>query len=248
MIKGYYDGSKDEKGTDFLTLGGISASDSTWPRIETAWGGVLAERGLDGWHSSDRRARMERNAFAGAAHALFDAIGKFREAPTFSYAVTVVLADHRRAIAEGVPLLTPEAICINWAFSHLVVPAKEDLPIVLYFDQGERFMHLIRRIWEKARGGRRQGRGWPWDVSQIERLDSRDVYALQAADLIAWSANRHERMRLARDEGDPGRVEAAEMTMISFFAARHLSKVYDYEALIALPEIYRRSLESNEPA
>lgn len=244
MIHAYYDGSADETGTEFITLGGLSASKSTWPLIEEAWRVELAQLDIEEWHSSKERARWGRQNFAHAAHRLFHVLGRFRDARVFSYAVTVVLADYRQAKSEGAALDTPEKICVNWAFSTLVVPPADGLPIVLYFDRGEQFMKGIMRIWERARrGGRRYG--WPGDVEEILPA-SRRRHAIQAADLISWSARRHQ-MSLTKDQqGDVGRVGAEELALHTIIATKHQAMIYDYPKLVALPDAYRRAIAKNQ--
>src|SRR2546428_6785813 len=110
---------------------------------------------------------MTAGDFTRAVHVLFGVLADFWESLAFSYAVTVLIPDYKRAESEGLVLPRAEAICADHALEFLVVPTRDDLPIFLYFDQTERFMHPIRRVWQRARRGGRERRGWPSDIAQI---------------------------------------------------------------------------------
>jgi hypothetical protein len=241
LITAYFDGSGKSDASTVLTLGGVSASDVVWPLIEDAWVSTLADLSVPLWRTATMHNSMTPRDFTHASHRLFGVLRAFRQAPTCSYAASVVLSDFARVKVEGSPLESPEAVCVNFCCSNLVIPTASDLPIVMCFDRGEDFMHRVRRVWQQARRRGRQRRGWPWQTADIRSGLSADYAGLQAADLIAWSANRYERMRRTHEHRDARHQRAMWLVIESFFSAFHRSNVYDYERLLKLPQSYRRS-------
>ena len=220
MLRVYYDGSIDHEGGS-LTLAGLGASDALWPQFEAGWAEALDHHGLKWWHSTDAMSlRVEAFLQVGAVGwdhvrataALQDLSGlitdfwkaelikdlREQDGPQI-LTCTVDLEGYRAARQQNPWLRSAEAICVNVCVGGLVIQRPGDVPMALYFDQGERFMKEIEQVWRKDR--KKPELVWPRQVRTIRTSDWKQSYALQAADLLAWSTNRQ--CRLA-GEDDPG--------------------------------------------
>jgi hypothetical protein len=248
-LKGYFDGSgKVDNDDRVVCLGGVAANEALWPSFEQAWGQVLADMPELGssWHTTDARRTLGPDRFYSAASRLLGVIHDFRESdvpsPLVTYSATVPLDDYRRARRE-IPDLRPlEAICVDAVIGRMVVPTDDDFPILLHFDRNEEFMKHVERIWRYARRRKRVSRGWPWQVVTIKEIaghDSHESYRLQAADLVAWAARRHQTDALG-NRGKPPSGEAARAMFLAVEATisvRHVGSTYDYESIVrAYPE------------
>ena len=61
-------------------------------------------------------------------------------------------------------------------------------PMVLLFDRDEPYLHEIKR--RRDRRSNRSEKPWWYFISSIDPVDSKKVYGVQAADMLAWSYNR----------------------------------------------------------
>jgi hypothetical protein len=130
------------------------------------------------------------------------------------------MEDYRRAKFENPQLRSPEAICTQYCVS--VIPRDIDSDIAhpeisLVFDQNEDFRHPIYRNWQRFRN--RWDAGWPRQVKTIDQASSSNTPPLQAADLLAWTMNKHQR-------------KPSFWKMASILLLEHFSKTYDYEAIM----------------
>jgi hypothetical protein len=232
LLKIYYDGSWDK---DSLTLCGVAATESVWQGFAPKWEGVLRKhlvrddifhmrdamgfygnfsRG-HGWNETRRSLLLTD---------LINVIGSFR-GPSHhlvAYSCTVLLDDWRLA-KERIPKLPePHAMCVNFCVGAFHLPmecADEKKPVLLYFDRKERFMHTIRRVWER----RRKQPGKFRQIAAIENVDSR-CYPLQVADLLAWIKNRQ---RPHAQESFVDSLRVAALLMV-----KHSSLYYDLDKIV----------------
>lgn len=239
MLSVYLDGSGKTDGRySALTLAGVAVSEMVRAAFEASWQDALRRLGLPWWHTTDarRRWKSEPKAFFKAVEALFQALEPFRDQRLWAYSATVVLDDYARARRE-MTLRAPEALCVDGSVGSLGYKDEKDLPIVLYFDQGEEFRKHIQRVWEAARARKREWRyrrprGWVWQVERIASADSRESCGLQAADLLAWLVNRHH--SVSRDEAAPSseQAEAQMRVWATHFFFKHFHRVIDYDYIV----------------
>jgi hypothetical protein len=95
------------------------------------------------------------------------------------------------AVKVSIPSLRRiEAICVDHcvgnSFRHPQFSAEG---IKILFDHSEEFEPILRAAWHEEVTGARTW--WAKDVVSIEPVDMRESYPLQAADLLAWTANRY---------------------------------------------------------
>jgi hypothetical protein len=229
-LKAYYDGSgKSEPGHEAITLAGIAASEQIWPQFEEAWGQALRDLGFRFWHTTDMNRWMTEAAFDAAVVKLLGVIGAFRDAPITTYAATVILDDYNRAETEIPSLKPPEALCVDGCVGRIVIPTEEDFPILLCFDRGEEFLQQIKPVWLGRRA--RFERDWSRQISDILDAEWQQCRPLQAADLLAWSARRYERLKRQPQAPENERQRAMERVIRTVFSVRHYWMVFDYDTI-----------------
>lgn len=215
VIKGYYDGSGD-CASSHITLAGFAGTPSAWSEFEQLWGRFSshwgAPRGDDTavfshLHMSDaftlnREFSKKRGWTKDKVNQVttdllnrcmvpisFNRRTEFRGA-----SATVAIDDYKRAAKEFTQLpkvKPPEALCVDFvvsvAFSLLPDDtngvAGKDGKVELIFDRNEPFQRTIQRMWESRKGYAKL-------LSSIASDVAEETPALQAADFLAWSANR----------------------------------------------------------
>jgi hypothetical protein len=214
VLKAHFDGSHQPWDGGLLTLAGLAASEVLWPDFDASWLDMLGRHGLKWWHSADAMslrsdeflrvgaARWDRLRAEAAFGALSELITDFWKAPLIRdvrrqkgpqiVTCAVDLEGYRAARQRKPWLRSAEAICVHVCVGSLVIQREDDVPIALYFDRGERFMKEVEQVWRKDQ--KRPELIWPRQVGTIEPLDWQRSYALQAADLLAWSTNRQCRV------------------------------------------------------
>jgi len=236
MLMAYYDGSGLHADFPVLTLAGMVASQSVWTHFGPRWNEVLARYGIDRFRMSDaqalkgtfsRKKGWTEELVRDIVKDLWNVIGQFRACERFqsgtnlfASSCSVVREGYDRAKKENQRLRSLEAICLNFCFN--VMPRdidsdKHHPEISLVFDASEQFLKTIYSNWTKYRG--RSEAGWPTQIKQIEQGNSSCIAPLQAADLLAWTMNKHHR--------EPGPWAA-----MTFLLVEHYTKVYDYQGLL----------------
>lgn len=203
VLQAYFDGSGQNKpGDKMLTLGGIVASGSVWTDFEKEWMATLQAHNLREFHMTDAMAL--RRSFKGWSNEkvenllndLLTVCSKFYSRRFYAKSCTVNLEEYWKFAKEILVLPTPEEICIN-ACCGSGLPEDEENPgaefqqVELYFDIHEDFRHKIQEPWE--RGKRKHAGGWINQVQTIATICAEERPPLQAADLIAWTANAYHR-------------------------------------------------------
>jgi hypothetical protein len=212
-LVGYYDGSGNtgDKNCKVLTLGGFCGEAKAWETFEDMWLKCLRDHGApekDGvpyFHTKDavalRRGFSKHKGWNDArvntlVNGLFRVFGKAQ--PMLKGAVfPVLIKDFEKAAAEFTfpHLDSVEALCVDGCLTNTVHPnlseaASSDI-VKLYFDRTEKFMHKVRRVFEKAKRSQRTNKGWVRQTALIAPLDMHKTPGLQAADLAGWTTNRH---------------------------------------------------------
>lgn len=189
-------------GDGVITLGSVAADVALWCSVEVEWVKALADLGIEEWHTKDAVGRSQGSEFAGWSDAtlaaaidrLCQALWPFRRSNLVAYACCVPIDEYDRYRIDHPDFIKePEAICVNVCVAgvdHIEVPMDGDrtIPFIgVFFDEGERFMHTMHRVWQDQR--RRVG-GWAHQVLQVSAVNSRYTPAIQIADLVAWGAHR----------------------------------------------------------
>ena len=242
MLHGYLDGSGKSNESEYLTLTGLFASESVWRRFECSWGEVLQKHQISEFHTSEaislkRRFSPEngwnRLKVGELVKDLWNVLGQYRWTEDLSLgsnlnarSCTVVMADYRRAKAERPKLREPEALCTGFCFHRLPIDLDSQLEhpeVILVFDRGEPFLDTVNRGWNRYKN--LPDAGWPKQIKEIKFGRAANLCPMQAADLVAWTINKHVRT----PDGYPGALGA--IIMIS-----HQVMIYDYETIMKTPE------------
>lgn len=123
--------------------------------------------------------------------------------PRFVCASCSVLLDDYERACQHIPRLKqmkePEAICVDHCLS-IALQILPDAPqgegflgklgcVELFFDQNERFLHKINRVWQRRKWRRDQS--FMSLIASIVPADMRLVRPLQAADYLNWHVTNH---------------------------------------------------------
>jgi hypothetical protein len=180
VLKGFFDGSgkPDDPECDFLTLAGYAAPPGVWPAFELRWQSILEKHGEQRTHMNDRRYR-EKPVLIAELLETIDLAGHFGMR---SAAVTVDLTAYRSLSGMR---HSPGRICVQFCIDELLKHAGS---ISCFFDRGEEFFKEVSREWEHEKPGAE----WRQlaKVRELAVLRGLDVPGIQAADLLAWYANR----------------------------------------------------------
>lgn len=205
VLEAYFDGCGQSHDSDLLTLAGLAAPESVWPRFEAKWQEVLTRNHLLYWHTSDAmsmrnldfvepawRARWTIQDSIRAKNELLELIfASIRTESINGFQVrscTVNMADYSAVRSNNKWLRNSEAICVNVVCGGLMLDPSS-VSVHLVFDANERFMHEINQVWVKDKN--KPEIRWAQQVDAIIHGKSRKTYALQAADLIAWEDTRN---------------------------------------------------------
>jgi hypothetical protein len=242
MLRGYFDGSGKPHESDYLTLTGLVASESVWERFECSWSDVLRKYQIPAFHMTDAMSLKKRfspqngwsrGKVAELVKDLWNVIGKYRwtdDVPVNSNlnacSCTVVMSDYRRAKLQRPRLREPEALCTAFCLHGIPFDLDSRLEhpeIILTFDRGEAFRKTVYRGWVKFK--KLTNAGWPKQFKKIEAGSAADKCPIQAADLVAWTLNKHHKT----PDGYPETVGL--VIMLS-----HQMKVFDYETIMRTPD------------
>jgi hypothetical protein len=195
-LKIFLDGSGQSEDTSnrFLTLASIVASDNSWPAFETEWSAALKRhdapyshmnellRGdgpFHGWEDGAKRAFVKD---------LFNVLGRMDREDFVGSTLTIDLTDYRK-LAAGKPSAKPaEAVCVDFVMTHAFAHRRfTDGRAEIFFDCDESFIKYLERIWSR---NRYNASSWAGYISTVAPVEMRALLPVQAADLLAWSANR----------------------------------------------------------
>lgn len=241
VLKSYFDGSNQADGSEYdrISIATVCGTKKEWKKFETDWRKVLYRHHADYLHTTD--AVSLQNDFAkenGWTERRVDSflgdcvttIGKHMFVPDgvrgrlprtglWPITLTIPFDDWLRA-KRAVPDLpdTIEEICATESFSFAVrwgghIEARK---YELYFDRGESFYGHIHNRWRHPKA--RKDIRIMEDVIIVAEAISKDVPALQMADLFAWCVNHAGKER-----------RLWHRRLHSF---RWASKLLDYEHLI----------------
>jgi hypothetical protein len=139
-------------------------------------------------------------------------------------AVTVDLSDYRRACSDFPDLAEVKpapALCVDYVVSvaFAMLPLDDKGPhgrsgqVELVFDRNERFERTIRPVFDRRKGYHRL-------IAGVTSARSENTPALQAADILAWCANR------GYAQGD------SFFGIAPMLAAQSLMKLFGYDEIV----------------
>jgi hypothetical protein len=199
-LKAYYDssGKIEDKKTRFLTLAGYVATTDCWTHFESEWRAILVKhnaprsksgfpyfhmteavhfnKGYAGW-SEERVRRLWLD--------LINLLGHVDRSAFIGFSCTVDLHGHKAVAGQLAQIRSPVQICIDFSFGQALSMLRNEQDVMeLFFDRGELFARTIRKY--------RQTAWWSKYVCSISEVqDMRESYGTQAADTLAWTANRY---------------------------------------------------------
>jgi hypothetical protein len=209
-LEAYFDGSHVggwAKGK-IVTLAGFAAEDFVWGQVAEQWDKILKSdkarpiakylhmneavhlNGEFTWQKGWNRKRVEGLLLELLMYLQHVDKQRFRQ-----FWFTIDLEAHRRLKKEGVNLEDPLDILLdlpktvlNWFW--VKWPGVIDSAHFV-FDQGEPFKEPFEKRWNKEKSFSLKATDYFWTLLKtVTTTDMRDTPGLQAADLVAWAANR----------------------------------------------------------
>lgn len=203
-LRAYYDGSGkvDDPGCRFLNLGALAGSESGWDGFRTKWIEVLSRHeaplsesknpyfhSKEAMHNRGGYSSWDTKRAMALVNDLFKVIGDQDRADLIAISCSINLEDYR-AVKAAIPALrSAENVCVDWCFGYTLRHPARDSGIELYFDRKENYYSILKKLWKHQ--GKPGPIWWALRVVGIEEVnDMRDWPEIQAADLVAWLANR----------------------------------------------------------
>src|SRR5579859_3345504 len=218
VLKCYFDGGNEADSQQYsvVTLAAFSGTVSPWEKFEIAWNKNLKAHGAPYLHTTDAVGLTgvfsKRNGWTETKVEKFiaDCVGIIERCAAVKagrkivkngirpVTITVILSDFKKALEENPKLMTVEHLCATQCvptcvlYGRLIMGADQ---FQLFFDQGEPFYgHIHDRMTNKKS---RADTLWKHVVHAGES-NMRNVPALQAADVLAWSVNHYFEENRAR--------------------------------------------------
>jgi hypothetical protein len=204
-LKAFYDGSgkAHDPGCRFLNLGALAGTDAGWSGFKARWleilmkhNAPLSDRGAPYFHSKEAMhnkggySAWNTDRVMALVNDLFKVIGDRDRMDVVAISSSIQLNDYKAVKAKIPNLKQPEAISLDWCFGTTLRHPARDSGIELYFDRKENFYPILRKLWKHQ--GKPGAVWWASYVVGIEEVnDMRDWPEIQAADLLAWLANRY---------------------------------------------------------
>jgi hypothetical protein len=205
VVKSYFDGGNqaDSRKYQILTLAALAGTKNAWDKLDPAWQKVMRKHGAPYLHTTDAVSLAKPfsrnqgwsdekvNLLISDCATLMEQCKGWGIRPI---SVSVILRDYKNVLSRIPDLPAVELICaiqcvglaLIFGQAHLHDPKAE-----LFFDRSEPFCGHVLDRWNNKKVTRTNDT-WK-SIVQVGQVDSRNVPALQAADLLAWSVNRaHE--------------------------------------------------------
>ena len=190
-------GKSDDPHCRFVTLAGVLAEEQVWNGWSERWRKILGEYGIEYSHMKEL-FQKHKGPFQGwecerrrkFALALVQSLSFKDRISLICTSLTVDLTEYRR-LAVRSDIKPPEAVCVDFCISHLFAHPNFGQEIAdVVFDGNEKFQRYLNYTWSR-------NKSTPDSLLSSIRLvpppDMRKTPPMQAADLLAWAANRHYR-------------------------------------------------------
>jgi hypothetical protein len=212
IFKAYFDSSRSD---DYLTLACYVASQSTWDSFNTKWKDILnaagAPKSIKGTpYFHCREAYYNQNGYKGwnaervfnLATALYSNIGNYiyknnnSKYDLLAFAITIKISDYNHLIEKDYHLREINLLCLDHCLCsstcHPLIKEENgqyNAKLELYFDQNEEYISIVKDL-SLLKGSQKVY--WANLVNIIDAVDMRENCGIQAADILAWAANRYQ--------------------------------------------------------
>jgi hypothetical protein len=260
-FKAYFDGGNEADSTQYeiVTLAGVSGDEIHWKNFESQWRAVLDKHKAKYLHTTDalalqRAFRIDHGWDNPRVEKLIeDCVSVLERCCSTQDAndyivypglrpatISINLHDFKRTLVKVPDLGTPEHLCAtNCAQCVLTygIHIKHAKSFQFFFDRGEPFYGHIRDRVDHPKS-RRAGPYWTL-VTHLGESNMREVPALQAADLFAWSVSHYHQEGKARFDWQK-RVLAIKREETYFRHARLLKPILEHIELVKKWKLPRR--------
>ena len=212
-MKTYFDGScgNDQNGNSWITFAGIAGTDDLWAKFDLEWSRMLRSRypiapyihmiellghedpfeGQVGWRYENKRQLIQD------AVVLLSQMNKAQFIMGWSSipeSLRLRLKQDGKPVPDD-PYLQLASDCMYLMVGQYLLHAPEvsQEPIYVFFDRGEKFLGTFKNNWLKYRtppGKPRNQENWFDTFAEVQEVDLRYHFGLQAADMIAWANSR----------------------------------------------------------
>ncbi len=195
-LKIFLDGSgqSEDASNRFLTLASIMASDDSWSTFEPEWSAALKRHGVPYSHMKELLRGegpfygWEDRAKIAFVKDLFNALGQMEREDFIGCTLTVDLGDYRK-LARNPSVEPAEAVCVDFVMNHAFAHSRfAGGRAEIFFDRDESFIKYLERVWSR---NKHNASSWAAYISTVAPVEMYEVLPVQAADLLAWSANRY---------------------------------------------------------
>ena len=195
VLEMYLDGSgkSDDPQCRFLTLAGVMAEETVWNEWAARWRKVLDEYGVEYSHmrelfqrdkgpfrdwDNERKRRFVRG--------LLQTLNFKDRMSMVCTSLTIDLDDYRKLARPDTK--PAEGVCVDFCLSHFFAHPRFGHEIgEVVFDSGERFERYLTAGWTVHKS---KSDSWASYYRIVKRPDMKNVLQIEAADLLAWAANR----------------------------------------------------------
>jgi hypothetical protein len=212
-IKAYFDKSESED-RDYLTLACFAGSDKTWNSFEKEWKDTLESSGApqskkatpyfharEAYHNQGGYKGWDAGRVFNLATALFGVIGRYifsekePERALIAFSRTIKCSDYINVVNKGNHLRDIKLLFLDHCFAgvtcHPLIHEENGqycTKVELIFDQNEEFLPIMKNL-KRLKGEQRVF--WADLVSDMREADMKENVGIQAADMLAWAANRY---------------------------------------------------------
>jgi len=255
-LRAFYDGSGKihDPACKFVNLAGLAATEISWPKFSSEWLRVLeanaaprSERGLPYFHSKEAvhcysgYSDWDSNRVSRLIGELIAVMSGCERTDLMAMSCSVSIPAYKTFSAKVARRFrSADTICIDMCLgTTLRHPGRDVKGIELNFDRRENFLPIVQKAW-KHRSEDKRTLWWSSYVSKVSEVDDmRDEPGIQAADLLAWLANRYH----THGSGDIW----GRWFFITFVATGHWHMYVDAEYLESAYDQEGNSMPDFEP-
>ena len=198
-IKAYFDGSGKTRDPQarFVTLAGYYGNEAQWLQFESDWNQILQKYDIPFVHMRELvpgngpyvpRFKNNPNERSQLIRDCALVIRANNLSPVSCVAGLIENVTARRNLADF-SLVKAELMCVDYCLAMMILGTAKD-QILLYFDRDEGFAPELQRMYQNKK---RRGKSFLKDINAPISVDMSQVPGVQAADILAWSLNRHQR-------------------------------------------------------
>jgi hypothetical protein len=195
VLRMYLDGSgkSEDPSINYLTLGGLFATNSIWDRLQDRWLAALHKHGAPYSHMNEMVQgegpflNWGDDQKIALAKDLLMCLSFEDRMSLIGCSLTVDLTGYRELL-ERSHIKPAEAVCVDFCMTHMF--AHEEFSkgkAEVIFDMNESFIRHLTYTWTR---GKKDASSWAAYIASVLPGDMREVVPIQAADLLSWSVNR----------------------------------------------------------